>query len=223
MTFIHPQRFKLYHYWRSSASWRVRWLIDLKKIPVEFAHIQILNGEVDGDDYKKRNPLGLLPTLEFIDEKDPNRRFLTESLAIIRYLEETVLGVVSVLPVDPYLRARAWALAEIINSDTAPLQGLGPQALYSDDPAKKRAWALHWIRAGFDGYEELAKQTAGKFSVGDALTIADLCLIPQIYNALRLEMTLEKWPTIKCIWENVQGEPTFLSSHPAQYEVPVRT
>jgi maleylpyruvate isomerase len=221
---ITPPEFRLYHYWRSSASWRVRWALDLKKIPVEFVHVQLLNGEVDEAPHLKRNPLGLVPVLERLSENDSTKRFLTESLAMILWLED-ISPEVPLLPKDPFLKAQTWAFAEVINADTHPLQNLGPQFLHSEDPEKRKAWAKHWIENGLRGYEAMLKPLHEKketrFTMGDTLSVADLCLVPQIYNALRFNVNLDLFPNVKRLWENAAQEPTFHSSHPDRYEVPV--
>lgn len=206
-------KLKLYHYWRSSSSWRVRWTLALKNIPHELIPVSLLNGESESAEHLKRNPLGYVPVL------DIDGNYLFESLAIIRYLEEnwptpSVLGAAT----DALTRARIWQLAEIINASTQPLQNLTPQEMYSDDPEKRKTWAKHWNKIGLNAYEKICVETAGKYSIGDTLTLADLCLIPQCYNAKRFDVDLTEFPTISRIYANAQKEPSYIMSEPSRFE-----
>lgn len=210
-------RLKLYHYWRSSSSWRVRWALAHKGIACEFQAVSLLNGESESAEHLARNPLGFVPVLEFLDEKDPSRRYLTESIAMIEWTEETKPSP-SLFPRDPFLRAHARALAETVNAGTQPLQNLNTQYVHSDDPAKQKVWAQHWIRNGLAAYEKLAKPHAGKLSVGDELSVADLCLIPQCYNALRNEIALEDYPTVHRIYQHALSLPSYAASEPEKFK-----
>jgi maleylacetoacetate isomerase len=203
---------RLFHYWRSSSSWRVRWAFAYKGIEVEYVPVDLLKGEAEGAEHLKRNPLGLVPALEL-----GHGQYLTESLAIIELAEETRPNP-SLLPGDPVHRARIRMLAEMINADTQPLQNLSPQELHSEDPAQRKAWAVHWIVNGLGAYEKVARGTAGEFSVGDALTVADLCLAPQCYNALRYDVDLAQFPTVKRIYEAALATPSGQASHPDRFK-----
>lgn len=210
-------RLRLYHYWRSSSSWRVRLALAHKGIDVEYRAVSLLDGESESPEHRARNPMGFVPVLEFLDETDPGRRYLTESIAIIEWLEER-FPQNPLLPQDPVLRARTRALAETINAGTAPLQNLTAQIQHTDDAAKRKAWAQHWIREGLSAYEALARPLAGKFSVGDSLTVADLCLIPQCYNALRNELRLDDFPLVHAIYRNVLETPAAKQSEPDRFK-----
>lgn len=217
--------FRLYHYWRSSSSWRVRWAMALKGIESEYVAVSLLNGEAEAEEHRKKNPLGYVPVLECLDEKNPDRRFLTESVAILEFLEET-FPTPPLLPSDPFLRAKVRSLVEVINADTQPLQN--PSALIyfvpSSDPehgVKRKAIAQHWIRNGFEAYEKLASHFAGKFSCGDSLTLADLALIPQCYNAIRNDVSLERFPTILRVYENALKTESYALSEPEKFKPPV--
>ncbi len=223
----HPE-FNLFHYWRSSCSWRVRWAMDLKGIPFKPVAISLLNDDTEQPDHVARNPAKAVPVLQWTVPstngvgKAAETKTLTESLAIIQYLE-SLQPTPNLFPNDPYLKARAWALAEIINSGTHPLQnptvlemhapGTSPEAA-----AARKVWAQQVIRNGLQVFQTLCKDVAGDFSVGNVLTIADLCLIPQIYNAKRFDVDLKEFPLLVRINEKALETPSALSSHPDRYE-----
>ncbi|MBL7714705.1 MAG: maleylacetoacetate isomerase [Bdellovibrionales bacterium] len=204
---------KLYHYWRSSSSWRVRWALAYKKVAYEGVAVDLLSGESDSETHLARHPFGYVPVMEI------EGQMLTESLAMIRYLEDvhpkpSLLGE----GLNPIARARIVELAETINADTQPLQNLDPQFLHSDDPEKRKAWAKHWIVRGLTAYERLCSKTAGKFSVGDSLSVADLCLVPQLYNARRYEVDLSPYTTIARIEKNCADLESYRASEPSKFE-----
>ncbi len=209
-------KLRLYHYWRSSSSWRVRWGFALKGIPCEFVAVDLLSGESEAPQHATRNPLGYVPVLEFVGGSS-FQPFLAESMAILEWAEE-VHPEPRLLSGDAFHRAWIRQLAEVINADTQPLQNLGPQALHSDEPAKRKSWAQHWIRNGLAAYEALVTHTAGRFSVGDAVTLADLFLIPQVYNADRNDVSLDPYPTVKRISEAALATPGCQASHPDRYK-----
>lgn len=218
-------KLRLYHYWRSSSSWRVRWGLALKGIPCEYVAVDLLSGESESPQHAARNPLGYVPVLEFLggslhgrSAEAPVRPFLAESMAILEWAEE-VHPEPRLLAGDAFHRAWIRQLAEVINADTQPLQNLGPQYLHSsEDAGKRKAWAQHWIRNGLAAYESLVIHTAGKFSVGDAITLADLFLVPQCYNAERYEVPLDPYPTVKRISEAALATPEGRASHPDRYK-----
>ncbi len=194
----------------------------LKGIQPEFKHVDLLNGESESDAYRKINPFGYVPALEFLGEKTPSRQFLTESVAILEWLEESHPSP-ALLPRDPISRAKVRALVESINAGTQPLQNL-TNLIYSvpesapDFAAKRKELAAHWIRNGFEAYESLAAPSAGKFSFGDEITHADLALIPQCYNALRFDVSLEKYPTILHVYENAIKTEGYAASEPEKFK-----
>jgi len=202
---------KLYHYWRSSSSWRVRWVLAFKGIPWTGIPVDLLKNESESPEHFARNPLGFVPALE------TEGRFLGESMAIIDYLE-SLKPEPSVFPRDPWLRARTWELTEIIVSDTQPLQNLNPQELHSSDPEAKKAWAKYWIERGLHAFETRARETAGKFAIGDSLGLADMVLIPQLYNALRYDVNLELFPICSRIWESCKAESSYQQSEPVRFQ-----
>ncbi len=207
-------RIRLYHYWRSSASWRVRWAFALKKIECEFVAVDLLGDEPESPEHRARNPLGYVPVLEFLDGP---HRYLSQSMAIIDWAE-AVTPLPALFASDTFERAYQIQLCEIINADTAPLQNLPPQFMYSDDSEKRKLWAQTWIRKGLSAYQALAQKTAGTFSMGDIVSAPDLFLIPQLYNARRYEVALEEFPLLKQIYEASLATPECLAASPERYQ-----
>lgn len=210
---------KLFGYWRSSSSWRVRIALDFKGIPYEYVAVHLLRdgGMQHAADYTARNPMAQVPTLTV--EVDGETRYLAQSMAILEYLEEAHPAP-ALLPRDAFLRARARQLAEIVNSGIQPVQNLRLiqrlQALQHADgqSVDGRKWCAPFIADGLAAYESLARQTAGDFSVGDQPTFADLCLIPQLYNARRFEVDLSAHDLLLQIEQNCMALDAFQSAHP---------
>ena len=206
----------LYHYWRSSASWRVRWALAYKKIPFKTVHVDLLNGEVEGPEHLKRNPIGHVPALGV------HGQYFGESLAIIEWLEE-VNPSPALLPGEAETRMHIRALAETINAGIQPIQNLVVLDKISEDPKPRMEWAQFFIGRGFEAYEKIClmrkdELAPGEFSVGNHLTMADLCLIPQCYNAIRNEIDLARFPLIKKIYENASKLPSCDASHPDRWK-----
>lgn len=185
--------FKLYHYWRSSSSWRVRMGFAFKKIPVEYVAVNLLSNEQTSLEHLKRNPSGLVPCLEVID--GGKSQYLNQSVAILEWLEETHPAP-ALMPNNAFDRARVRELVQIISADTQPIQNLKVMQHASQDQAERAAWARHWIENGFTAYESAVKKTTGVFSFGDQVTMADLFLVPQFYNAGRFNVDVAAFPTI---------------------------
>jgi maleylacetoacetate isomerase len=205
---------KLYHYWRSSSSWRVRWALAIKGLSYEPVAVSLLNGESEGPSHRTRNPLGFVPVLEVTDTN--GTRSLIESIAILEWLEETHPEN-PLYPGDAWNRALIRQFVEIINADTQPLQNLPAQELHSLDPENRKSWARHWILQGLQAYETLAQRTAGRYTVGDDLSAADLCLIPQVYNAKRYQVDLAPFPTIRQICLNAEQTESWKQSEPERF------
>lgn len=208
---------KLYTYFRSSAAYRVRIALNLKGLPYEAVPVHLLRngGEQLGEAYRDINPGALLPAL------DDDGELLTQSLAIIEYLEETQPAT-SLLPTDAAGRARVRALAMTIACDTHPLSNLRVLKYLVHtlklDEAAKLEWIRHWMRLGLDTYEaHLARDAAtGRFSHGDTPTLADCCLVPQVFNAQRFDVDLAPYPHIARIAANCAALPAFQAAHPGQ-------
>lgn len=193
------QKLKLYTYWRSSASWRVRWALEMKEISFESHPVNLLTGENKSAEHLARNSLGLLPVLE-VD----NGIYLSESMAILEWIEEVYhLRGPSLFPGTPLERARVRQLCEIINSDTAPLQTPRAQKRHHADPASQKSWAQDFIRQGLKAFDESSRALRKTFSVYNDVSAADLFLVPQIYNALRYEIDVAaEYPELYQIYTN---------------------
>lgn len=207
---------RLYHYWRSSSSWRVRWALAYKEIPCEWVAINLLTDEPESPEHKTRNPTGFVPVLERLDRADANR-FLAESAAILGWLD-AVKPLPPLFPENPWDRAIVWQLCEIINSGTQPIQNLNVAQAHSEDPVEQKRWNQFWIHRGLEAYELRAKLCAGRFSFGDTISAADFFLMPQLYNADRNEVSLEAFPLLRAIRTQCQALPSYQASHPERFE-----
>lgn len=200
---------KLYNYWRSSASWRVRIALAYKNVAYEYVAVNIAPaaGEQQRDEYRALNPMQQVPTLVL----DDGRR-LAQSLAILEYLEETVPRP-SLLPSDPYLRARARQLAELVNAGIQPFQNLPTMAHIKQLGGDPRAFASGYIARGLDALAASAAATAGTFLVGDAPSFADVCLVPQLNAARRFELDPARWPLLARVEEACLRLQPFQAAH----------
>ncbi len=186
---------KLYSYWRSSASWRVRIALNLKGVPFEYEPVHLVKdgGEQHTDGYRAINPARLLPSLEI------DGHTLSESLAIVRYLDQT-LPEPLLVPEDPYWGAKAWQLAELVNAGIQPIQNLRVMqelsTQFDADSDARKAWSKQWITRGFEALESFLVEIPGIFCIGDEVTVADICLVPQVYNARRFHVDMGRFPHI---------------------------
>ncbi len=207
---------KLYSYWRSSSSWRVRTALAFKGLDYEYEAIHLLEqgGIQHSEAHKSRNSMEQVPVLEV--EVDGKLRHLAQSMAILEFLEETHPEP-ALLPEDAFHRARARQLAEIVNSGIQPVQNLLLlQRLSASFDVDAKQWCAPFIADGLAAYEELARETAGSFSVGDAPTFADVCLIPQIYNARRFKVDMSEMELLLQIEQNCMELDAFQKAHPDQ-------
>lgn len=199
----------LYDYWRSSAAYRVRIALNLLGLPWRSVPVDLLKGEQAGADNLARNPQGLVPTLEI----DGTR--LTQSLAILEYLDET--RAAGWLPRAAIQRATVRAMAHAIAVDIHPVCNLRVARHATGLGATMDGWMQHFIALGFAGLEGLlAQHPAGRFSFGDAVTLADICLVPQVYNARRWGVDLHPFPRLTAIAEALEPLPAFQAAHPDQ-------
>ena len=201
-------KLKLHNYWRSSASHRVRIALGLLELPYEYVVVDILTSTQKSDDYRAKNPMQQVPTLELVDEG----RFLTQSLPIIEYLSETCGG--ALLPKDAYLRARARALAEIVNSGIQPLQNLTTTNQVKAFGGDAAVWPKSFIADGLAAFERTARETAGTFCVGDMPTIADCFLVPQLASARRFGVDITKHDLLLGIEQRCMALPAFADAMP---------
>ncbi|WP_295135924.1 maleylacetoacetate isomerase [uncultured Reyranella sp.] len=206
---------KLIGYFRSSAAYRVRIALNLKGISVEHASRHLRKGEQFSDDYAALNPQKLVPSLVLDDGT-----VLTQSLAILEYLEETHPEP-PLLPRDAVGRARVRALSLIVSADIHPIQNLRVMAYlrhkFDQTEESAFAWSRHWIETGFDAYEATLDQgSAGVFSHGDHPTMADMCLVPQVFNATRFKVDMRRYPTIQRIYDACMKHPAFDAAQPSK-------
>ncbi|HEU4728813.1 MAG TPA: maleylacetoacetate isomerase [Kofleriaceae bacterium] len=178
----------LHNYWRSSASHRVRIGLGLKGLAFEYVAIDVRGGAQDREAYRALNPMAQVPTLEITGD-DGARYSLTQSLAILEYLDERWPDP-PILPGEPYLRARARMLAEIVNAGIQPMQNTKTIRRIKQLGGDDAAWARPFIADGLAAFARLAEDTAGAFCIGDSPTIADICLVPQLGAARRYGVEL---------------------------------
>lgn len=206
---------QLYSYFRSSASYRVRIALALKNLPYNTIPVNLLKSEQKEAEYLKLNPQGKVPAL--VD----GNHLLTQSLAIIEYLEE-LHPFPPLLPKAAHERARVRALALAVACDIAPLNNLGPLKFLTDElsvPTEgKEKWYQHWIAQGFSSLEKMLLESdyTGTFCHGDEPGMADCVLIPQVFNAERYKADLSPYPTITRIAAACGAHPAFQAAHPAK-------
>ncbi|MDB5947871.1 MAG: Maleylacetoacetate isomerase [Ramlibacter sp.] len=205
---------KLYNYFRSSASYRVRIALELKGLHYDYVPVHLVKGEHKREGYTAVSTSGLVPTLEL-----DTGEHLGQSMAIIEYLDETHPEP-RLLPAEPLARARVRALAQLIACDTHPLNNLRVlkylvRELKVEEEAKN-TWYRHWVREGLEAYErDLQQLPASKFSYGESPTLADCCLVPQIANGQRLNVKFDGLPRTMAAYEACMALPAFQQAQPS--------
>ena len=203
----------LHNFWVSSASHRVRIALHHKGLPFEYVSVTIQHQDTEQfASYRAMNPQGLVPMLIHRDVK------LTQSLAILEYLEEIAPGS-PLLPGSAKDRARVRSLAQYVVSEIQPLQNLRVfryiQSAYNKTEAEGMAWRRHWVSIGLDALEkELQSPETGVFCHGDAPTLADACLVPQLHAARRWGLDTSKWPTVDRIGNHAETLSAFQKAAP---------
>lgn len=206
-----------YDYWRSSSAWRVRLALHMKQIPFQRRPVNLLKGEQHAAEFRALNPLGQVPVL-ILPGAGPGGapQVLAQSVAILSYLEEQ-FPTPALLPgtETPWLRARARQLAEMINSGIQPFQNISLQQRLREagigDPA---VVSRDFNARGLAAVEQLARETAGRFLIGDTPTLPDLYLIPQLYAARRVDVDLTPFPTLLRIEAAATEQPAFQAARP---------
>ena len=203
----------LYDYWRSSASYRVRIALNLAGIDYRAVPVDLVKGDHRGHDHLARNPQGFVPVLDI----DGLR--LTQSLAILDYLDNT--RGLKLLPGDPGDRARAMALAHAIAVDIHPVCNLSVAAeadkMSGGRDGARQAWMQRFIRPGLIAFETLlAGFDQAPYCCGDTPGLADICLMPQLYNAHRWEVDITDLPRCLTVETSCAAHPAFAAAHPDQ-------
>ena len=203
----------LHSYWRSSCSWRVRIALGLKGLAYTYRAVHLVKdgGQQNSEAYRALNPMRTVPLLEW--EEHGRTQRVAQSVAILEYLEERHPEV-PLLPRDPLARARCRMLVETINSGVQPLQNLAvlqyvKGTLGGDD----KAFAAHWIDRGMAAFQASVQETAGRFCLGDTPTLADACLVPQMYSVRRFGGDLGKLELLARIEAACMELPAFQAAH----------
>ncbi|GAB5458364.1 MAG: maleylacetoacetate isomerase [Henriciella sp.] len=203
---------KLYGYWRSSASYRVRIALNLKEIEVEHVPVNLKLGEHKDGAYAGINPQRLVPTLELDDDHR-----ITQSEAIIAYLDE-VYRRVPLYPSDPLTRAQVRAAVSVIGADTAPIQNLRILSYLRDtfghSDTETHEWARHWIATGLANLEDIAQSKEAAFTLTEEPSVVECFLVPQMYNARRFNVDMAALPRLCEIESRCQAIPAFEAARP---------
>jgi maleylacetoacetate isomerase len=201
----------LFDYFRSSASYRVRIALNLKRVDYERRPVNLLEGGQKEPGYRAVNPQALVPALEI------DGRRLTQSLAIVDYLDATRPDP-PLLPADPADAAHVRALALAVACDVHPLNNLRVLKYLKDELGQEQeardSWYRHWVAEGFAALEAMAAPRAGAFLFGDSPTLADICLVPQMFNARRLDTPLDAYPTLVGADAEANRLEAFAAAHP---------
>jgi maleylacetoacetate isomerase len=206
---------RLYSYWRSSAAYRVRIALNLKGLDVQQVPVHLVRdgGEQHAPGFRRVNPQGLVPTLQH------GQRLIRQSMAIIEYLDETFPDE-PLLPATARERARVRGLSQVIACDMHPLGNLRVlqylEREFKATPEQREAWIRHWLALGFEAIEQLLADnpSTGSFCEGDAPTMADCLLVPQLYNARRFGLDLAPYPTVRRVEGNALGLEAFRAAAP---------
>lgn len=210
---VEKQRPRLFSYFRSSCSWRVRIAMQLAGIQADQVAVHLVKGggEQHRAEYAAMNPMEQVPSLEM------DGLVLTQSVAIMEYIADRHPEA-GLLPRDLAARARVRQVTELISSGIQPVQNLSVlQKMSSDGKVgdKEKEWARHFITVGFRALEQLLSETSGLCCVGDTVTMADCCLVPQVYNAKRFSVDMSLFPTISRLEAALSLRPQFQAAHPS--------
>jgi maleylacetoacetate isomerase len=203
---------KLYSFFNSSTSFRVRIALALKGLPYDYAGVNLRGGEQGKPAYRELSPAGIVPVLVDGDVT------LTQSLAIIDYLDRRHPAP-RMVPDDPLARASVLEIAQTIACEIHPINNIRVLKYLTGklevSEADKAAWYRHWVEEGLDAVEGLlAKLPAGDYCVGNAPTLADCCLVPQVANALRMGCDLSRFTRVRKVYEHCMTQPAFIQAAP---------
>jgi maleylpyruvate isomerase len=203
---------RLHNFFRSSTSTRVRVALNLKGLAYDYVPYVLRDGQTRTPEYLAKNPQGLVPTLEREDGS-----FLTQSMAIIEWLDETH-PTPPLLPADADGRARVRALSQLIACEVHPLNNLRVlqylQQTFAADEAAQKDWFTHWLTLSFDALETQLAEIPGTCCYGETPTMADICLYAQVWNNRRFAIPTETWPTIARIFAALDTIPAFRNAAP---------
>lgn len=204
--------YTLFGYWRSSSSYRVRIVLNLKGLDHTQRPVHLIadGGQHNTPEFGQKSPLHQLPVLEL-----PDGRLLTQSVAIVEYLE-AVHPAPPLYPTDPWALARVREVVEMINSGIQPLQNLRVLRSLKAAGIDPAAWCREVIGRGLAGVEARLAELAGRHAVGDAVGIVEAVLVPQLYAARRFGLDLEPFPVVRRVEAAVDGHPAFRAAHPDQ-------
>ena len=201
----------LHDYFRSSAAYRVRIALNLKGVAYDRLSVNLAEGEQQGPAYRAINPQGFVPMLEIDDQR------LTQSLSIAVYLDQKYPDP-PLVPRDPVDGAHVRALALTVACDIHPLNNLRVLKYLSGEldaiQDQCDAWYAHWVTEGLAALEALASPRAGAFLFGDQPSLADVCLVPQLYNARRFAVPIAPYPSLRRADESASAHPAFAAAHP---------
>lgn len=201
---------KLYSFFRSSASYRVRIALALKGLAYETIAVSLSSNAHLSDAFRAVNPQRRVPALQLDDGN-----ILLQSLAMLEYLDE-VYPQNPLLPKEPVERARVRAVAQIVSCDIHPLNNSGTQARlksqFGANDGAILAWMTHWIHEGFSAIDKLLEP--GPFAFGDQITLADVCIVPQVYNARRFHIPLSDFPRVIAVEASARQHPAFARAAP---------
>lgn len=205
---------KLYSFFNSSTSYRVRIALALKELPYDYQGINLRVGQQYGPEHRELNPIGGVPVL------DADGAVLTQSLAIIDYLDSQYPGP-RLIPADALQRARALEIANLIGCDIHPINNVRVlnylQKVLAVTPDQKTVWYKHWVAEGLGAVEALLQRHgSGNFCIGDEPGLADCCLIPQVANAERMGCDLSTYPRVMTVYRHCLELPAFLAAAPAR-------
>jgi maleylacetoacetate isomerase len=204
----------LHTYFRSSCSARLRIALNLKQIPYTSKPVNLLKSEQSKEPYASINPSHLVPSLQVFSGLDSGL-IITQSVAALEYLEERYPELTPLLPPseEPMARAHVRALVGIIACDLQPVTNLRILNRIGSLDGDKAAWARDLMAEGLRAYERLVVKQAGRFSYGDFITMADVCLIPAVWGALRFGVEMGEFPVVMRIFEEMSGEEAVAKAH----------